>query len=221
MPDSHRGVSQSQANIFRKQLLRWSQDKIRSFPWRETDNPFEILIAEFLLQRTPAERVEPIYKKIIDRHPSFESLSHASLAEIKELLRPLGLHNKRGEAIQEIAIRLADGQFPQSEAELVNLPYIGRYGANAILCFAFDEPVAILDQNVIRIYNRLFGLNLDHRAEQSWVFAEWMLPKSDIRRYNLALLDFGALVCLPRSPRCNDCFANNFCKFFQQQTTNQ
>lgn len=206
-------ISSETVDQFQRELLQWSDGKLRSYPWRKSEDPYEILIAEFLLQRTQADNVEPIYNKLINEYPDFERLSQSTKSDLVELLRPLGLQNKRGDALFEIASRLKDGSVPMDKDVLKELPQVGPYGSNAILCFAFGEREPILDQNVIRIYERLFGIELDHRKDEAWSFADQLLPESEFERYNLSLLDFAASVCTP-DPNCEDCFASDYCAYY-------
>lgn len=208
-------ISGDKATCFRENLLDWADDNLRTFPWRETDEPYRILIAEFLLQRTQAKQVEPVYEHFINHYPNFRSLSGVKADELADILRPLGLQNKRSTALVGIANRLRSETVPRNLADLMNLPYIGRYGANAVLCFAFDEARPIVDRNIIRIYDRVFDLELDYRSDEAWDFAEWMLPGSEVQLYNFALLDFGAQVC-SAPPDCGVCFANGYCIYYNE-----
>lgn len=204
---------------FRTRLLNWSYDNLRSFPWRETSDPYEILVAEILLQKTAAEKVDPIYKEFLSEYPTGEALAEADQGELADIIYTLGLQNQRSKALVSIGQELAETGVPDDADELLGLPYVGRYAANATLCFAYDEPRPIVDANVVRVYNRIFDKEFDYRGEDTWSFAAAVLPADDARRYNLAILDFAAMVCQPKVPVCNKCFFTDFCHYYQANQT--
>jgi A/G-specific adenine glycosylase len=173
-----------------------------------------VLIAEILLQRTRAETVEPIFNEFIERYPSMVELRDAEEADIAGLLSPLGLHNRRASSLVKIGTRIGDDPLPTDEEELLELPHVGKYVANAVLCFAHGEPRPVVDRNVIRVYQRVFEIEEDRqRSEELWDFAAMVLPEEDARDYNLALLDFAAARCTARSPGCDGCFARSYCPY--------
>lgn len=198
---------------FRSGILCWTSDNLRSFPWRETSDPYEILIAEVLLQKTAASKVESVYREVISTYPSLGKLAEANQEELANIIYSLGLQNQRSKALISIGETLQNGGVPDEYDQLVKLPYVGRYAANATLCFAFHESRPIVDANVVRVYNRAFGKDFDYRDEEAWSFADTILPKRDAQRFNLGILDFAAAICRPRSPNCSDCFFNHTCKF--------
>lgn len=145
---------------FQQQLLNWSQDNLRNYPWRGTKDPYKILVAEFLLQRTDADTVKPIYETFLTRYPSLDELANADIKNLSELLQPLGLFFRASRLLQTTWIikDRYEGKVPQSEKELLKLPEVGKYTARAILSQAFDRPAAVLDTNVVRIIERFFGI---------------------------------------------------------------
>lgn len=204
-------------DAFRKRLIQWSQDNLRSFPWRDDPSPYEVLVAEILLVQTPAKRVAGVYPEFIDRYPSPEALAEADLPEITALLEPLGFQNRRADALQSIGEHLSDQGVPRELETLTELPFVGRYGANATLCFGFGERRPIVDANVVRIFNRVFDTGFrDAEDGEAWRFAEDMLPTGDVSRYNLALVDFGAEVCTAQTPACGGCPMNKFCDYYNE-----
>lgn len=208
------------AKRFQQDLLEWSEGNLRSFPWREDDaTPYEVLIAEIMLKQTRSPTVHEIYVEFIEEYPTLEDLAEADREELIEIIQPLGLYNYRADAFMEIAERAADGGLPEDEDELSELPQVGPYVLNATLCFGFGEERPIMDANVERIYGRLFqngGVDEFDEAEL-WALAEEMLPEGRTRRYNLALLDFGYSICTHSSPLCEECFASEYCDYFQNQ----
>lgn len=207
------------AKPFREKLLEWGEENRREFPWRDTDcSPYEVFVAEMLLRHTSAEDLEPVYRELIDRYPDFQSLKGASEDKIAEILHPLGLDDERATAFRKIASKLVFSGIPDSEEKLLDLPYVGRYVANAMLCFGFDQPRPIVDANVARIYSRVFDLDIKseelHDEEHLWDFAGSLLPEDRYRDYNIALLDHGARICTSQSPACESCPVNKECDYY-------
>jgi A/G-specific adenine glycosylase len=186
---------------FRSALLDWSTEHLRDFPWREADRTlYEVFVAEFFLTETPAENVASVYPDFLRRYPSLDDLDTATQDELVELIRPLGFYNLRAEALTQIAAEY--DTLPETVDELVALPRVGTYVANATLCFARGLPRPIVNRNVDRVYGRVFG-------------TRW--PDTP-RRYNLTLLDFGAAVCTP-DPSCKICFATEHCEYYRDEVT--
>lgn len=209
MPEEPRNAS-----AFRDDLLNWGAENLRSFPWRRTQNAYEILIAELLLKQTNAEKVVPVYNDFLAEYPDLSAVVESAEKELVEILEPLGLYNQRVDALQKIAENL-DENVPNSEDELLKLPYVGPYAANAILCFAFGRRRPVVDVNVVRVYSRVFNIpDWGRKSSEMWEFAEIMLPDDNVQLYNLSLLDFGASICTQRSPNCEICFANNYCDYY-------
>lgn len=198
---------------FQDAILEWSIGNLREFPWRETTDPYKVLVAEILLQRTPAERVEPVYEEVVEAYPNLAAIADAEVAQLAEMLQTLGFQNQRAQALVDIGKEFCSGGIPQDESKLLELPYVGRYAANATLCFAFGQSCPIVDANVVRVYGRAFNMQLDPEAPEAWHFAEQMLPETEVQQYNLALLDFGSAVCSPVTPNCDTCFFESNCEF--------
>ena len=204
---------------FRQQLQRWAENNLRKFPWRQTSDPYALLVAEFLLQQTEATRVVPVYQHFMERYPTIESLASASLFEVSGLLYPLGFHFRAArlrQAAKLICTRYG-GRVPQREAELLKLPGVGKYTARSLCANAFGQPLAVLDTNVARILERFFGLQggrIKSRDGMLWDAAQRVAPQRDVSRWNLTLLDFGAAVCTASHPRCRDCTLQQRCEYF-------
>lgn len=204
------------AERFQKDLLQWSRGNLREFPWREEDRtPFEILVAEIFLKQTRASTVADIYPAFMSEYPGPEALQEASKEEIIELIRPLGLYNHRADALKEIGKILGGSEVPSTRGELLELPQVGPYVANATLCFGFGENVPIVDSNIRRVYTRLFYWNNNDVSDSViWDLARRILPEDEAQRFNLALLDFGARICTDTSPHCEQCFAQSYCGYY-------
>lgn len=203
---------------FRRLLLSWASGSRRSFLWREgTASPYVVLVAEALLRKTRAESVEGVLRRLVRRYPRVTSLARARRKDVSGLLRPLGLHRIRTAALLGTARTVVGkygGRVPRREKDLLELPHIGRYSANAILCFAYGRSRAIVDSNVARIYHRVFGVAAPleiHKADELWRFARSLLPRRRVQEFNWALLDLGGLICTARRPRCGECPARRMC----------
>ncbi len=207
---------------FRHHLSIWGTQNLRNFPWRQTCDSYAILVAENLLQKTDAVMVVPIYKAFLLRYPTLENLAKASIDELRELLKPLGLFF-RAERLQKCARIILEqygGKIPDSEKQLLELPGIGKYTVRAICSQAFNQPLAVLDTNVARILERFFGLQgerVKSRCKILWGAAEIIAPNKEVGKWNLTLLDFGAMVCRAKNPLCNDCPLSAKCNYVQMQ----
>ena len=204
---------------FASSLDEWWQSNKRQFPWRSTKVPYEILIAEILLHRTKAQQVTKVYLKFLNSFPTISSLAEGKLVEIQAILKGLGL-NWRIEALHKMAqeiVRKYDGQIPKTKDALKSLPGISDYIASATVCFAFNESEPLLDTNIVRIIGRVFALKVTDSSRRSIHFKELYLmicSRENPRNFAFAMIDLGALVCLPIKPLCNACPVNVMCSYF-------
>jgi A/G-specific adenine glycosylase len=170
-----------------------------------------------MLHQTQVERVIPKYCEWLQKYPTFDVLASAPLDDVKSLWRPLGYYfrSERLHQIAQFVTRTRQGKLPDTLDELTALPGIGRYTAGAILSFAFHKDAPIVDTNVRRVLRRIFGITGDPmRAvvnKRIWQLAEAILPPSKAYVFNQALIDFGALLCTARNPRCSSCFTATRC----------
>ncbi|GGN98627.1 hypothetical protein [Haloarcula pellucida] len=201
---------------FRKDLLEWAESNLRNFPWRDDSiSVYEMFVAEFFLTQTPAENTADVYPEFLDRYPALEHVREASQAELAEMIEPIGFQHMRADALAEIASEY--DELPTDVEELLQLPRVGPYVANATLCFALDRRLPVVDRNVNRVYSRVFGDEYPDGDADRREFALESLPEDGAiaRTYNLALLDFGAMVCTKQAPRCSECFAREYCSYYQ------
>jgi A/G-specific adenine glycosylase len=205
---------------FRRQLLTWYRRHGRDLPWRKTDDPYHILVSEIMLQQTQVDRVLPKYREWLERYPTFEALAAAPPNEVTASWYPLG-YNIRPHRLQSIAreaVTRFGGQLPSDHATLLSFKGIGRYTAGAIRSFAFRERAAILDTNVARVLARVFcgrRATRDHAMQRHlWRVSEALVPHRHVFDFNQALMDFGALVCRARQPRCSRCPLRRHCRAF-------
>ena len=202
-----------------RELGLWSRHHRRRYVWRQPRfGAFRILVTEVLLVRTSAGAVEPVVAKLLARYANAGALAAARPRELTRYLRPLGLYRKRARALKQLGrvlSRAHAGRVPTAEAELLELPYVGRYVANAVRCFAFDERVPVVDVNVARVLRRVLGIGDSairlERDEELWRAARQALPQARWKEHNWALLDLGALVCRPRRPLCVHCPLKGLC----------
>lgn len=210
---------QKQRSAIQKGLLAWADESnLREFPWRNTTSTYEVLVAEVLLQQTLASKVVPVYEELLDRYPGPAEIADADSDEVTDLLEPLGFHNQRARALVENGRLIRDEGMPESVEDLKNnLNYVGDYAANATACFGYGERRPVVDTNVVRIYERLFDLNLNPQEEATWEFAESFLPQTEFVKYNLTLLDLGAKICTSTSPNCEECPLSNECEYYGRE----
>jgi A/G-specific adenine glycosylase len=203
---------------FRRRLLGWYRRHGRALPWRETRDPYRILVSEIMLQQTQVDRVLPKYREWIDRYPTFHALAEAPEADAVKTWYPLGynIRPRRLHAIAREAVATYGGRLPGDEATLRSFKGIGAYTAGAVMSFAFGQRAAILDTNVARVLYRVFlgrGDRTSHAMEQRlWAISRSVLPYRHVFDFNQALMDLGATVCTARSPRCDVCPMSRTCK---------
>lgn len=212
-------MSKKKAVIFQQAMLDWYEKNRRGYIWRGHSDPYKILVSEIMLQQTNAARVAPIYQRFTEQYPNTRVLAQAELPDLMTIMKPIGL-GYRARRLKEVAEKLVaeyNGDLPAKEEALLALPGIGRYISNAILCFAFDNKVALVDVNVVRLYQRVFGATSEKARPRDdpklWKFATEMLPGTRFKEYNLALIDFSAQVCTLRKPKCDRCAVSGFCNF--------
>lgn len=205
------------AERFRRDLLEWSHEGTREFPWRDQEaSLYEVFVSEMFLSQTRASVVARVIPEFLDEFPDMDTIREADVDDIAEVIRPMGMQNRRSRALKETAEILHGRDIPRNVDELRELPRVGEYVANATLTFALEEPVFIRDTNVERIFSRVLGEGWpEDTGEQADLLAA-LVPADTARRYNLALLDFGAEICTARSPSCDACFASSYCSYFEQ-----
>ncbi len=213
---------------FHRALLAWFEENRRDFFWRgENPGVFAILLSEILLQRTPADRVDAVIRQLLVQYPTAKALGEAPLADLETFLQPLGLFRRRAKVLHQLAEDLTKqyrGRVPRAYDKLEKLHGVGDYIARAVRCFGFGYREPIVDVNVIRIFERVFSVQVHDPAKDPrrnphlLEFAEEMLPpgRQYIKQYNWALLDHGALVCTPANPKCEDCPIKEYCDFFRE-----
>lgn len=188
------------------ELLSWYARVGRALPWRETRDPYRILVSEVMLQQTQVERVKPFYARFLASFPDEAALAGASLDAIHRAWKGLG-YPSRVERLQAACrvVLAAGGRWPSTPEGLRELPGIGPYTAGAVACFAFGAAVPVVDTNVARVYARRDGLALPLDRTAIWSHVAVQVDAGDPIRYNNALMDLGATVCTARKPACGEC----------------
>lgn len=202
---------------YRESLVAWGQIHTRIFPWRVTDDPYRILVAEIMLHRTRVRQVVPVYTRFIERYPDVASLVGASRGDLHVVLHSLGLRwriDLLANMATELAVRF-DSVIPQDRVALESLPGISDYIASAIRCFAFASPEPLIDTNTVRVIGRVFGFAIKPSSRRDRRFRQAIAALTDPVRpqaYNYALLDLAHLVCYARRvPECQRCPLLQYC----------
>ena len=190
-------------------VLCWYEKNGRKLPWRETTDPYKILVSEMMLQQTQVDRVIPKYNAFLEEFPTTQTLATAATADVLRMWSGLG-YNRRALYLQKCARAIEaehKGIFPEKENELQELPGIGPYTRAAVVSFAFNKNIAVIDVNIELLYKRIFY----NKAENVQAIAQTLLPKERSRDWHNALMDIGALFCTAKNPKCNDCPLSKFC----------
>ncbi|HSF29917.1 MAG TPA: A/G-specific adenine glycosylase [Candidatus Tectomicrobia bacterium] len=215
-----KAVDDKLRRTFQKCLLTWYAANKRDLPWRNTANPYNILVSEIMLQQTQVERVIPKYEEFLQKYPTLEALARAPVEEVRQTwyplgynIRPLRLHSIAREAVEKYG-----GKIPQDPETLQSLKGIGRYTAGAVRSFAFGHVAPILDTNVRRVLHRVFIGQGDAKRyglqKDLWELSEALIPARQAYDFNQGLMDFGATVCTARKPVCLICPMQDICKAF-------
>ncbi|HEV7664373.1 MAG TPA: A/G-specific adenine glycosylase [Chloroflexota bacterium] len=198
-----------QAADVRQRLLAWYAATARDLPWRHTRDPYAILVAEVMLQQTQVDRVIPKWQVWLNRFPTLQALASASRADAIRAWQGLGYNMRavRLHAIAGQAMAEYQGELPREVGGLLTLKGVGRYTAGAVACFAYEQPVAMVDTNIRRVLSRVFGV-APGGVEQ---LADDVLPADAAYPWNQALMDLGATLCRAREPLCLACPLVDLC----------
>jgi A/G-specific adenine glycosylase len=192
----------------RRALIRWYERAKRDLPWRRTRDPYAIWVSEIMLQQTRVAAVIPYYERFLRRFPDAGALANAAEAEVLALWGGLGYYSRARNLHKAARQIVANGGFPRDYDSIRELPGVGEYTAAAVSSIAFKLPHAVVDGNVRRVIVRL--LNDDDADVQK--HASLLLDRRDPGRWNQALMELGATVCLPREPRCSECPLGQHCE---------
>lgn len=193
-------------------LEQWFAVHQRDLPWRRSYDPYQVWVSEVMLQQTRMEVVVPYFTNFVARFPTVAALAAAAEDEVLAAWSGLGYYRRARflHAGARFVVSEYGGRLPESADELVRIPGIGRYTAGAIASIAFDQPAAIVDGNVARVFARLFAIEHPLRGTPllaaSWAYADEIVRAAGSpRALNQALMELGALVCTPARPDCASC----------------
>jgi A/G-specific adenine glycosylase len=190
---------------FRRSLLAWYRRHARALPWRKTRDAYRIWVSEIMLQQTRVAAVLAYYRVFLQRFPNVRALARASEADVLAVWSGLGYYRRARMLHRAAKVVVAEhaGKLPRDLDALRGLPGIGRYTAAAIASIAFDIPAAVVDGNVERVLSRLAGKPLP--AAEIWSRAQELLDPRHAGDFNQAMMELGAVVCLPEKPLCGAC----------------
>jgi A/G-specific adenine glycosylase len=203
---------------FRRALSTWFHQSKRDLPWRQTRDPYAILVSEIMLQQTQAATVISYYKKWLHRFPTIRSLAVATESEVLHAWEGLGYYARARNLRRcaKIIVGKLGGQFPNGPGALRSLPGIGRYTANAVAVFAFNNSLPIVEANTARVLTRLFNIRAPidstHGRQELWKLSAKLVPQNTACDFQNAMMDLGALICTAHNPRCQICPVKKFCR---------
>ena len=211
---------------FRRSLLTWYDAHARDLPWRRDRDPYRVWVSEIMLQQTRVAAVIEHYHEFLRRFPSVKKLAAAREASVLAAWSGLGYYRRARmlHAAAKVIARERGGEFPKTSAEWIELPGIGRYTAAAIASIAFGEAVAVVDGNVERVLQRVYGTRFS--GEDFWKHAANLLDPQRPGDFNQAMMELGATVCTPKAPSCLTCPVVQLCstrgeRQFGEATTRQ
>jgi A/G-specific adenine glycosylase len=210
-----------QKRKIQQRLIRWFEKNARDLPWRKTQDPYAIWVSEIMLQQTQVPTVIPYYQKFLKSFPTVRHLAKANLSEILKVWEGLGYYSRARNLHRssKIVLNHFHGKIPDNLKDLLGFPGIGRSTAGAILSFAHNKDAPILDGNAKRVLSRLFAISgslKERKTEQLlWHTSESLLPKGYSNSFNQALMDLGAMLCIPKDPQCPRCPVRNLCKGYR------
>lgn len=202
---------------FQKNLLAWFQKNHRDLPWRKNYDPYHIWISEIMLQQTQMERATSYFDRWVEKLPDIQSIANTSEEKILKFWEGLGYYSRARNILKtaKILVQQHDGILPADHELLLKLPGIGRYTAGAIMSLAFNQEHPIVDANVERVFARFFNIDTPVKNKENinfiWNKAKELIPKGKARFFNQALMELGALICLPKNPKCKSCPVSKKC----------
>ena len=207
---------------FSNKLIFWYLKNNRDLPWRKTKNPYFIWLSEIMLQQTRVAQVMSYYFKFTENYPTVSHLANASESEVLKMWQGLGYYS-RARNLHFTAKFIANelnGEFPKRFYEIMKLKGIGYYTASAIASICFDEPTATVDGNVYRVLARYFGIETDINSsvgiKEFKNLAQNLIDETQPGTFNQAIMDFGALICKPQNPLCDECSFSESCVALQK-----
>ncbi len=215
-------MTQLQIQKFRSNLLAWYNQNKRDLPWRKNKDPYSIWLSEIMLQQTTVKTVIPYYERFLKKFPTLQSLAKATEHDYLNLWQGLGYYNRIRNFHRASLIIKKDSLIPATKKELIQLPGLGDYTASAIASIAFNEPVAVVDGNVMRVLARLFAYDKEITSKEAKKFfaekSQEILEVKSPGDFNQAMMELGATVCTPHNPTCYLCPVNSFCEGLKKES---
>lgn len=213
--------------IFSNSLINWYLQNKRDLPWRDTANPYTIWLSEIILQQTRVAQGMPYFMSFITTFPTVFDLARANEEQVLKLWQGLGYYSRARnlhKTAQIVAFEMS-GIFPDNYIELLKLKGVGEYTAAAIASFSYNEAVPVVDGNVFRVLSRYFGIETDitqtTAKKEFTALAFELMPKDNAAIFNQAIMEFGALQCIPKNPNCTICVLNSSCVALQKNKIDQ
>jgi A/G-specific adenine glycosylase len=214
-------VNLSAVRTFRSRVIEWyALHGDHWLPWRLRSDGWSILVAGVLLRNTTVKQVLRVYSELIEKYPSPAAMASASVEEVRELIRPLGMQYTRAPLLVELARTITtrySGVVPCSLEELLSLPGVGEYTASEVLLAACGQPVPLIDRNFVRVVYRVLGVKPSksnpYRDPEYYTLARSLVPRDveGAEMFNYGVFDFARKVCKPRSPECHSCALRDIC----------
>ncbi len=211
----------------RKQLHNWYLKNKRSLPWRASQDPYLIWISEVMLQQTTVTAVIPFYEKFITRFPDVKTLAKARIEDVYQYWAGLGYYSRARNLHKaaSIVVKEHQGFFPKTYQELIELPGFGPYTSRAVASLAYNQPVGVLDGNVIRILTRKYGLDIkwweNKEKDKLQTISDQLAGTNKSADLNQAMMELGATICTPKKVMCLMCPWNKTCVSYSTETINQ
>lgn len=212
---------------FRKNLVEWFHREKRDLPWRRTTDPYKIWVSEVMLQQTRVETVIPYYERFIEKYPTMDHLAYAEEEELLKMWEGLGYYSRARNlqaGVKEV-VEKYNGVVPDNRHDITKLKGVGPYTAGAILSIAYNKPEHAVDGNVMRVLSRVLHITEDISLPKTRkIFeeaVEQLIDDKDPSAFNQGLMDLGAQICTPTSPKCLLCPVRDFCIGFHEGVANQ
>ena len=210
-------------NDWRQKLLKWYDSNKRDLPWRNTNDAYKIWLSEVILQQTRVNQGWEYYLRFITKYPTVSALASAPEQDVLKLWQGLGYYS-RARNLHSAAkhiVKEHKGKFPEEYDSIRALKGVGDYTAGAIASIAYNLHFPAVDGNVMRVYSRLFGIKtpIDSTQGKKEIFetAVELLPNKNPGTYNQAVMELGAMVCLPAKPNCENCPVQDACYAYEHK----
>jgi len=211
---------------FQAIIIKWYKKYKRDLPWRKTKDPYKIWVSEIILQQTRVNQGYNYYLEFINKFPDINALAYSSLDKLLKVWQGLGYYS-RARNMHKTAKFITEnfnGTFPHKFEELIKLNGVGEYTASAIASICYNKPYAVIDGNVFRVLARIFGIkeyiDTTNGKKKFKKLANKLISKNNPSLYNQAIMEFGAIQCMPKNPLCTNCPFVNSCYAYNNNSIN-